>query len=178
MAGGHIAIMARVLAKYFDQATIFAFDSFEGIPQATDQDTELCRTTYGRRGPGEPIKSSGISHVDVPGFEYFLRCWGVTNRHQIVVCKGWFEETMADQAKAITSIALLRIDVDLHSSVKTVLENMYPKVVSGGVVIFDDWGLEDDPEPPCRRALREYLGTLPQVTAVEGNQGTVFWRKP
>jgi hypothetical protein len=37
-------------------------------------------------------------------------------------------------------IALLSIDVDFGEATKVVLETFYPLVVSGGIVLFDDYG--------------------------------------
>ncbi|EAJ3421897.1 dTDP-6-deoxy-L-hexose 3-O-methyltransferase, partial [Campylobacter coli] len=36
-------------------------------------------------------------------------------------------------------IALLHIDVDIYEPTVTILENMYDKIVKGGIVIFDDY---------------------------------------
>ena len=38
----------------------------------------------------------------------------------------------------IDKIALLRIDVDGYSPTRVVLDNLYDKVVTGGMIIFDD----------------------------------------
>lgn len=175
MAGGHIAVMDRVLQKHGQKRIIHAFDSFDGIPQASDNDGELERVTYGRHDGGA-IKSSGISKVDVAGFNYFMGIWGVQS--PVKIHAGWFEETMERDAANVGPLALLRIDVDLYNSTLPVLKYLYPKVVSGGYIIDDDYGPLSEGEPPCRKALREYLGALPEVTEVDGNPGTSFWRKP
>lgn len=175
MAGGHIAVMDRALRKHGQGRIIHAFDSFDGIPQASDNDNQLERETYGRYGGGA-IKSSGVSRVDVAGFQYFMAAWGVKSR--IEIHKGWFEETMEKEAASVGPLALLRIDVDLYNSTIPVLKYLYPKVVSGGYIIDDDWGDPTQGEPPCRRAVWECLGTLPAITHVEGNPGTCWWRKP
>ena len=39
-----------------------------------------------------------------------------------------------------TKISFLHIDVDLYQPIKEILEHLYPKVVIGGVVVFDDYG--------------------------------------
>jgi hypothetical protein len=37
-------------------------------------------------------------------------------------------------------IPLLNIDVDVYGATKTILKELYPRVVSGGVVLLDDYG--------------------------------------
>ena len=37
-------------------------------------------------------------------------------------------------------IALLHIDTDVYEPAVTILENMYDRVVSGGIIMFDDYG--------------------------------------
>lgn len=39
-------------------------------------------------------------------------------------------------------IALLHIDVDVYKPTITILENLFDKVVRGGIIIFDDFGTE------------------------------------
>lgn len=38
-------------------------------------------------------------------------------------------------------ISLLNIDTDIYEPAKTILEYLAPKVVSGGIIIFDDYGV-------------------------------------
>lgn len=37
-------------------------------------------------------------------------------------------------------VSLLNIDIDVYGATKTILEELYPRVVSGGVILFDDYG--------------------------------------
>jgi hypothetical protein len=50
-------------------------------------------------------------------------------------------------------ISLLHIDVDLHEATKVALEVLYPCVVSGGIVILDDYGAF----PGANKAIDEFL---------------------
>ena len=52
--------------------------------------------------------------------------------------KGMVERTIPGQSP--DKIALLRLDTDWHSSTKHVLENLFPALVPGGVLIMDDYG--------------------------------------
>ena len=50
-------------------------------------------------------------------------------------------------------IALLRLDTDTYRSTKAELDHFYPKLVSGGILIIDDYGHAYG----ARRAVDEYL---------------------
>jgi len=56
--------------------------------------------------------------------------------------KGDINKTIPEYCKnnEHLKIALLHIDVDVYEPSVTILENMYDKVVRGGVLMFDDYG--------------------------------------
>ena len=66
---------------------------------------------------------------------------------------GWFQNTLPQCEKEIQSIAILRLDGDWYASTKICLDYLYDKVVSGGIVIIDDYGAYDG----CKRAVDEFL---------------------
>ena len=51
------------------------------------------------------------------------------------------------------SVAIVNIDVDLYGSTMYALENLFPRVVRGGVVILDDY----EAFPGAKKATDEYL---------------------
>ena len=67
--------------------------------------------------------------------------------------KGWFQETVPANAMHIEKIAILRLDGDWYESTKVCLENLFDKVVSGGFIIFDDYGLYSG----CKKAVDEFF---------------------
>jgi hypothetical protein len=58
------------------------------------------------------------------------------NLHYVV---GDVMETLKDKSLIPEKIAILRLDTDWYESSKYELEQMYDNVVSGGIVIFDDY---------------------------------------
>jgi hypothetical protein len=48
-------------------------------------------------------------------------------------------ETLQDKKNIPDKIAILRLDTDWYESSKYELEQLYDNVVSGGVIIFDDY---------------------------------------
>lgn len=67
--------------------------------------------------------------------------------------KGWFQNTVPADKQNIKSIAILRLDGDWYDSTKVCIENLYDKVVPGGFVIFDDYGLYEG----CKKAVDEFF---------------------
>jgi len=57
---------------------------------------------------------------------------------------------------APSRIALLRLDTDWHASTRHELEHLYPRLVSGGVLIIDDYGYWRG----ARKATDEFVATL------------------
>jgi hypothetical protein len=52
--------------------------------------------------------------------------------------KGLVENTVPDNAPE--RISILRLDTDWYESTRHELEHLYPRLVSGGVLIIDDYG--------------------------------------
>src|SRR5262249_13635218 len=58
---------------------------------------------------------------------------------RLVFVKGLLENTAAD-VPSLERLALLRLDTDWYASTKAGLEHLYPRLVSGGILIVDDYG--------------------------------------
>ncbi len=67
--------------------------------------------------------------------------------------KGWFQNTIPIKSKEIEKIAILRLDGDWYESTKICLDYLFDKVVPGGFVIIDDYGLYSG----CKKAVDEFL---------------------
>jgi len=68
---------------------------------------------------------------------------------------GWFQDTLPVDHQDIGPIAILRLDGDWYASTKICLDYLFNKVVSGGIVIIDDYGTYEG----CRKAVDEYIHT-------------------
>lgn len=187
-AGAQIIAMAAGAPN----KTIYAFDSFEGIPLASNKDNQAPGLHFFTKAeqmalpdPGKQVlQSSGATVVSLEDFEQHIRASGVNMPERIFAVKGWFEEMIPKfldtiaPAKAIGfdfPIAILRLDGDLYNSTYVCLKYLYPKVIKGGLVIIDDWAL-----PGCRYAVLDYfdLGTFPKMKFIEDKNSTVaYWTK-
>ncbi len=172
--GGQIAVMDYALRRRSESRILHAFDSWEGIPKALDEDDEPQKKEYGVRRPGEPLVSSGKLVTDLNNFWGNMRRWGA-RLENIKPHKGWLQDTTKGWFEPI---GLLRIDVDLTDSVRVCAQNLYPYLVSGGYCIFDDWYMSWSPQRQVMIDLCGHPLSDETVNHVEGNPGTVWWRKP
>ncbi len=168
-AGVHPAIMAHVCQKSRKHRQIHLFDSFKGIPHASEEDKDDIAGTLFSHGKDGKLVSSGISVCPLKSVQSFMKHWRI-DRSMLVYHEGWFQDTVP--AAEIGEIAMLRLDGDLYESTKVCMEHLYNKVVKGGFVIIDDWPLAG-----ARAAVVEYLGYTPEVTDIPGGLSPVFWRK-
>jgi len=72
--------------------------------------------------------------------------------------KGYFEDTL-ERFKDLR-FAGVNLDCDLYQSYLTCLEFFYPRVVPGGYIIFDDYGLPA--YPGAQKAVDSFLAAKPE----------------
>lgn len=147
--GNQLGAMQLALEDNGSERNIYGFDSFQGIPYASEHDTE--QPGIGAIDPTKLglLESSGITvHAKQHVLDNFNR-WKLSTKNLKLV-EGWFEHTV-DKTKT-GQIAMLRLDGDLYSSTKVCLEHLLKRVVKGGVIIIDDWNLSG-----CRKAVYEYI---------------------
>lgn len=140
MHGGASILMALANRAFLDNRAQFMFDSWAGFPP----DDGL---TYGRMANEDRRHKPGALAADLDVCRENFRRFGLEAPRQHFI-KGFFSETTRNWTRPI---ALLRVDGDLYSSTKEVLENMEPRVSPKGIVIIDDYCFED-----CRQAVHEY----------------------
>lgn len=91
---------------------------------------------------------------------------------QVTLIKGWFSDTLP---KYDGSIALLHLDADLYDSTKCALDNLYPKVATGGVIAFDNYH-EAHVWPGEKKAVDEYLSVHSEETKIRMYKDHIFNR--
>ena len=120
--GGTGGLMGRRAERLGMDCEIFLCDTFEGVVKTGDEDPSY----------------SGGEHSDtsIPVVEELIGKLGVSN---IRILRGMFPEDTADQVTDRT-FRLCHIDVDVYQSAKDVLDWVWPRLATGGVVVFDDFG--------------------------------------
>ena len=156
--GGTGAILAHVAAR--DGRKVWLFDSFEGLPQPRPED--------GERAPAWVGKCLGQEDV-------VREVLGQTGARMadVSIVKGWFDKSL--RAAATGPIALLHLDADWYESTMTILQEFYDRVVPGGYLVLDDYGLW----PGCRRALDVFMAARSvRAKLVPSDDEGVWFRKP
>jgi O-methyltransferase len=150
--GGTALLLSRVLRGSGKRLNLF--DSFAGLPaENPDHDN-----TY---------KRGDFANSDQKQVESLLADF----RHDIAIFPGWIPSTF-DPVKDRT-FSFAHIDVDLYQSARDCCDFFYPRMVAGGVMIFDDYGF-----PACRGekdAVDEYFADKPEKPiALPSGQGLVL----
>ncbi|HVJ42376.1 MAG TPA: TylF/MycF/NovP-related O-methyltransferase [Dongiaceae bacterium] len=147
------------------------YDVFGLIPAPTEGDTPDVHARYKTIVEG---KSQGIGGDRYYGYEEDLlekvkgnfADFGIDiAARNVHLIKGLLQETMRIDG----DVALAHIDVDWYDPVKTSLERIFPRLVVGGSIIFDDyydWG-------GCRKAVDEYLRTIVGKAETDGAAGSL-----
>lgn len=144
---------------------LWGFDSFEGWPQPTKWD----------RSPRNP--QAGEWRVDQETITNRLNESGICEEFpdlDIRIVRGFFNKSLP--RFPARSIALLHIDADLYPGYRDALKYLYPKVIPGGVVAFDEY--KEFPEdhggasygkgtiekwPGATKAIDDYFANRPET---------------
>ncbi|HEX6171327.1 MAG TPA: TylF/MycF/NovP-related O-methyltransferase [Chitinophagaceae bacterium] len=176
-----VAAGAQIIAMAYGapNKTIYAFDSFQGLPLPSNRDDQMPgirRLTEAERKelpePGKQVlESSGATSVSLEDFWVNIQESKVSGCHRIITTKGWFEVTLIDYCFP-EQISLLRLDGDLYNSTFVCLKYLFPKVIKHGVVIIDDWQL-----PGCREACIDYFNSIKYVPKYQFISDIAFFEK-
>lgn len=162
--GGATIFMRALLKVYSDQhRLVWVADSFEGLPcpnedqYPLDQGIDLYR-----------FQELAVSLQEVQ--DNFSRYNLLDDKVRFL--KGWFRDTLPQAP--VQKLAVLRLDGDLYESTMNALENMYPRLSSGGYLIIDDYGAIH----ACRQAVHDYRQRneiREEIIPVDWTG--VYWRK-
>ena len=150
--GGCIAVMAFVADKVNSGRKIWLFDSFEGLPEPTKEDGSMAEEYAQKKVEGklEAIEKcvGPIEYVEKIFFKVLK-----LKKENVVMKKGWFQDTLPKAKGEIGSISILRLDGDWYESTKVCLDNLYDNVIFGGYIIIDDYGHWEG----SKKALEEFF---------------------
>lgn len=141
--GGMIAGIAAVLGN---EREYYLYDGFEGLPKAQEIDGAGARAWQENKDSPYYFDNCRAEMLEA---ENAMKMSGARKYH---IVKGWFNKTLTS-FPADTPIAILRLDGDWYESTMACLENLYGKVVPGGIIIIDDYHAWDG----CSRAIHEFL---------------------
>jgi O-methyltransferase len=139
--GGSTMLMVLAMMRFGTvNREIFMFDTFMGMPPPTEKDVDLDGRTAASLMQGEyGATTAELVQAAVPytAVRKAIESTGVDMR-LVRMVKGDVKITLA--RTQTLAISLLRLDTDFFDSTLAELEQLYPRVSQGGVLIIDDYG--------------------------------------
>jgi hypothetical protein len=154
--GSMMAAALTLLRLGASDRDLYLFDTFQGMPPPTGEDVFSAYDGYSpmrhwRRRANRSVPAESTWHY-VPAQEVrdnLLSTGYPAERIHLV--EGRVEDTLPGGAP--DRVALLRLDTDWYESTRHELEQLYPRLSPGGVLIVDDYGHYEG----ARRAVDEYF---------------------
>jgi len=124
---------------------IIGFDIFGDFPETDFEEDVEYRERF--------VRGAGLSSISVEQLEKVLVNKGIEKNVELVA--GDITKTVPEYVKnnPHLKISLLNLDTDIYEPAVTILENLYPRMVKGGVLILDDYGTF----PGETRAVDDYF---------------------
>ena len=150
--GGSAIVIAAAKNR---ERTLRLFDAFETIPPPSKSDGEDAHARYKLISSGQ---ATGIKGETYYGYQPDLLAKVIQTFREyelpvedngIELVKGYYEATL----QIDSPVALAHIDCDWHDSVLVCLQQIEPHLVSGGILVIDDY----DAWSGCKRAVDEYF---------------------
>ena len=154
-AGDSTIVMQRVISALAPEKQVHAFDSFEGLPELTSNDSK------------DGVYAKGYMAAGLELFTSKFKALGLKMPH---THKGWFEETVPKELPERISFAL--IDGDLYESTRHVLPHVYARMSPGAIgmiavyydpTVFPRKGISGGyMSPGVKRATDEFFKDKPE----------------
>tara|TARA_B100000282_G_C31656421_1_gene455494 strand:+ start:107 stop:898 length:792 start_codon:yes stop_codon:yes gene_type:complete len=151
--GGSLALISKYLKLYSLDVKVYGFDTFEeGFenPTLTEKDV----TIKGKKVISE--HNSQLKSNFFPTLEKVrknIEDYSKNNQINLKLIKGDVLKTLKNEDNLPKKISLLRLDTDLYSTTKFELEVLFPRLVRGGILHIDDYGMF----PGVQKAVDEYF---------------------
>jgi O-methyltransferase len=112
----------KAMAEAVPEKTCYGFDTFSGQPAASWREGDVHR-------PGEFADTS-------------LETVRAAMPANVVLVPGWFPQSAVGTGPRI---CFAHVDMDLEQSTADAIAWLLPRMVPGGLVVFDDWGWRNCP---------------------------------
>jgi len=149
--GEGITLSIMCLLSLLDKKNrlVWGFDSFEGFPKFTDEDSLVNESSM------DEYKMFDIKYVYKTLNEFGISKSDIDRK--IILAKGFIPESLSLYDGS--PIALLHLDLDLYLSYKNSINYFYDKVNLGGIIAFDEYNKPMDVEkwPGAAKAINEFL---------------------
>lgn len=151
------AQLSAILEPYNFQRRIIGFDTFEGFPDISAEDTQGLSERKSLH-----LKKGGFSAPCA--YEDLMQSIAIFDRNRFLnhfpkvhVVKGDFAQTSADFLRDYPHLVVscLYLDFDIYAPTKIALERFYPRMPKGSILVFDE--LNEEAFPGETAAVMEML---------------------
>jgi O-methyltransferase len=149
--GSVLAMLLTLLDAGATDRDVHLYDTFEGMPEPGEHDGSA-REAWHAAGAWPEMFGPEVFSEDA------VRAMLLESGYppeRIHVVRGRVEDTIPAQAPE--QLAIVRLDTDWYESTRHELEQLYPRLAPGGVLIVDDYGHWEG----ARRAVDEYFAAYP-----------------
>lgn len=152
--GGTAYLIASSIKRAGTDKTLRLFDTFHGMPEEANRDPSWL--SKGDFSDSSPEKVRAL----------------LSNFSNITLFPGLIPETFKGLEEK--TYAFVHIDVDLYETTHACLDYFYPRMVPGGIFLFDDYGSDDFIESE-RKAADEFFAAKDEVMiTLRTGQGLVL----
>jgi len=148
-----------LIAKHVSRSPrkFYLFDTFAGMSEPTEADIDKSGSSALSRFQAylKPTHNEW-AYASLEEVRENFRKQGFID-DSVKFVKGKVEETLQKEENLPKQIALLRLDTDWYESTLAELQILYPRLVSGGILIVDDYGHWQG----ARKAFDEYFKEQP-----------------
>ena len=136
--------------SFIDKKKYIGFDSFQGFPHPSIEDAS----------PRNPKKGEW-NHTDEKFVLGNLKKMGFTDKdlEYVSFIKGFFKDILNNNNYLTERIAILHLHCDLYESYKLSLEHFYPKVVEGGIIVFNGLDYSVEEFVGIRKVINDFFGS-------------------
>ena len=155
--GGSAMMMSYAMKEYdknnIHNKKLWLYDTYEGMANPSIYDENILNQKALTELKNKSKKENKKDIWAYSSLEYVKENIKKTNikLDDVLFIKGLVEETLtSDKPK---KISLIRLDTDFYQSTKKELEELYPLLEVGGIIIIDDYGHWKG----CKKAVDEYF---------------------
>lgn len=154
--GGSVMAIARTLLDNDDiSRSIYCYDTFDGMTEPGSDDIDAWNRAAGdllqsAKHVEDKTESLVWAYASIDDVKANVATVGYPTENLVLV-EGPVEDTIPGTTPE--RISILRLDTDWYGSTKHELEHLYPRLVTGGVLIVDDYGHWGG----ARKAVDEYF---------------------
>jgi len=166
--GATLMLLAKLLRIHDPSGpkVVHCFDTFEGLSAFADEDGDASKDAGRYRGSYEELLE-------------LMTLYDLGD--DIDIHRGLIEDSLPAliERRPEISFSFVYCDTDLYDSTATILRELAPRVVAGGLIVFDEWNTERWPGEGI--AVNEYLNENVGIFTVEAplhtRQPTLALRK-